>query len=139
MGVGNKPSCVLQNLKMAARRQVLNPATSSRQGLTTFDRLVLDLVDRIPPGRVMTYGSIADWLGQGSPRLVARVMSTKSDSDTPWQRVLRSDGSCAPEVADRQLGLLRAENAPFKAAVNRPGPSERIDLRLAHWSPDDEI
>lgn len=84
----------------------------------------------------MTYGSIADWLGQGSPRLVARVMSTKSDPETPWQRVLRSDGSCASEVAAKQLVLLRAENTPFKPATGRPGLSDRIDLGIAHWSPD---
>ncbi len=103
-----------------------------------FDRLVLDLVDRIPPGRVMTYGSVAECLQQGSPRLVARVMSTKSDPDTPWQRVLRSDGSCAPEVSQRQLDLLRSENTPFRPTAGRPGDrSDRIDLSLAHWSPDD--
>ncbi len=85
----------------------------------------------------MTYGSIAEWLGQGSPRLVARVMSTKSDPDTPWQRVLRSDGSCADQVALRQLALLRAEQVPFRPVAGRPGEqSDRVDLTTAHWTPD---
>ena len=37
---------------------------------------VLDLVERIPPGRVMSYGDIAEYLGEGGPRQVGRVMST---------------------------------------------------------------
>jgi methylated-DNA-protein-cysteine methyltransferase related protein len=80
----------------------------------------------------MTYGSIAEFLEQGSPRLVARVMSTKSDSDTPWQRVLRSDGTCAPEVADEQVRRLRAEHVAF---VSTTSATPRIDLQQAHWNP----
>ncbi|MDD9205825.1 MGMT family protein, partial [Georgenia sp. 10Sc9-8] len=38
---------------------------------------VLDLVDQVPPGRVMTYGTIADvvgaGLGRGGPRQVGHV------------------------------------------------------------------
>jgi methylated-DNA-protein-cysteine methyltransferase related protein len=111
----------------------LDPARSPRQGLTAFDRRVLDLVDRIPVGKVMTYGAIAEWLEQGSPRLVARVMSTKSDVDTPWQRVLRSDGTCAPEVAEEQLRLLQLEEVPFVSSGRSATP--RVDLRVAHWNP----
>ncbi len=111
----------------------IDAANSTRQGLSSFDRRVLDLVDQIPSGRVMTYGSIAEWLQQGSPRLVARVMSTKSDPDTPWQRVLRADGTCAPVVAAEQERLLRAEGVPFIAGGN--ASVAHVDLRLAFWQP----
>jgi alkylated DNA nucleotide flippase Atl1 len=69
------------------------PSQSSRQGLSAFDRAVLDVVDSIPPGRVMSYGGIAEYLGHGSARLVARVMSTRCPPDVPWHRVIRSDGT----------------------------------------------
>src|SRR2546430_886368 len=36
---------------------------------------VLEVVERIPPGRVMSYGAIAEYLGEGGPRPVGTVMS----------------------------------------------------------------
>ena len=36
---------------------------------------VLSLVERVPPGRVTTYGLIAEAVGQGGPRLVGRTMA----------------------------------------------------------------
>jgi alkylated DNA nucleotide flippase Atl1 len=136
-----------QTETMAKRSRYLDPASSTRQGLSSFDRAVLDLVDRIPRRRVMTYGAIAEYLGQGSPRLVARVMSTRSEPDTPWQRVLRSDGTCAAEVAERQLALLRAEGTPFKSSAKpRAGTvtavssrSDRVDLERALWDPSETL
>jgi methylated-DNA-protein-cysteine methyltransferase related protein len=111
----------------------LDPQHSTKQGLSKFDRSVLDVVDRIPPGRVMSYGSIADHLQQGTPRLVARVMSTKSDPDTPWHRVLRSNGTCAPEVATEQLRLLRTEGVVFVSGSDGR-PTDRVDLTVAMWA-----
>ena len=53
-----------------------------------FDELVLDVVARIPPGKVMSYGDIAEYLGVGGPRQVGAVMS-RSGGEVPWWRVLR--------------------------------------------------
>jgi methylated-DNA-protein-cysteine methyltransferase related protein len=111
----------------------LDPQHSTKQGLSAFDRMVLDLVDRIPPGRVMSYGSIADCLQHGTPRLVARVMSTKSDPDTPWHRVLRSNGTCAPEVATEQLRRLRSEGVAFLTGRDG-GQTDRVNMAIAVWS-----
>jgi alkylated DNA nucleotide flippase Atl1 len=86
---------------------------------------VLDVVDSIPRGKVMAYGDIAEYLGQGGPRLVARMMSLYG-TEVPWWRVLRADGSCAPEVADEQQQLLREEMTPMRA-------SGRIDMVAARW------
>ena len=66
------------------------------------------LVAAIPPGRVSTYGDIADAAGLSSPRIVAWIMRTDS-SDLPWHRVIRASGRPAPHLASRQLELLRAE------------------------------
>lgn len=104
------------------------PERSKFQGLPVFARLVLDLVDRIPPGRVMAYGDIAEWLEQGSPRLVARVMSTYGE-EVPWWRVLRADGTCAPEVIDRQAPLLDDEGVAWKVRAHR------VDMTTARWDP----
>lgn len=94
------------------RLQPQDPAASAFQGLPRFARRVLDLVDAIPPGTVRSYGSIAEELGEGSARNVARVMSTYGE-EVPWHRVLRVDGTCAPEVAMRQRPLLEQEGVVF--------------------------
>ncbi|MDQ6658729.1 MAG: MGMT family protein [Actinomycetota bacterium] len=70
---------------------------------------MLDVVAAIPPGRVATYGDVAAAAGSPSPRLAGRVLAELSDDDTPWYRVLRANGSFAPQVAGRQAELLRAE------------------------------
>ena len=69
---------------------------------------VRGLVAAIPPGRVSTYGDIADAAGLSSPRIVGWIMRTDS-SDLPWHRVIGASGRPAPHLATRQLENLRAE------------------------------
>jgi methylated-DNA-protein-cysteine methyltransferase related protein len=66
------------------------------------------LVAAIPPGRVATYGDLAEAAGLSSARIVGWIMRTDS-SDLPWHRVIRASGRPAPHLATRQLELLRAE------------------------------
>ena len=66
------------------------------------------LVDRIPAGRVSTYGDVAAEAGLSSPRIVGWIMRTDS-SDLPWHRVVPASGRPAPHLATRQLERLRAE------------------------------
>ena len=59
--------------------------------MTTFDR-IYDIVRRIPPGRVATYGQIARMLG--NPRL-SRIVGCSMHSapaDVPCHRVLNRNG-----------------------------------------------
>ena len=86
---------------------------------------ILALVARIPSGRVMTYGDVADVLGLGSPRQVGRVLAG-ADVDIPWHRVVRSDGTMAEQVRERQRQLLLSEG------VGMVG--ERVDLEAHQWS-----
>jgi alkylated DNA nucleotide flippase Atl1 len=50
-----------------------------------FEERVLAVVEAIPPGRVMAYGDIAEYVGEGGPRQVGRVMSL-SGGAVPWWR-----------------------------------------------------
>lgn len=88
---------------------------------------VLSLVERVPAGRVTTYGALADAVGHGGPRLAGRVMALHGGS-VPWWRVVRADGSPAPCHDGEAAALLRAEGAPLR-------PSGRIDLEQALWLP----
>jgi len=88
---------------------------------------VLSLVERVPAGRVTTYGALADAVGRGGPRLAGRVMSLYGGS-VPWWRVVRADGSPAPCHDGEAATLLRAEGAPVR-------PSGRLDMAQALWLP----
>lgn len=73
-----------------------------------FADAVLAAVERIPAGRVASYGDIAELIGSRAPRSVGWVMATYG-SAVPWHRVVRADGTPAPRLAAHQLELLAGE------------------------------
>lgn len=93
-------------------------------GPTAFAVAVLEVVARIPAGKVMTYGDVAEYLGQGSPRTVGAVMA-KHGHEVPWQRVVQASGRPAEPLVDKALALLRAEGCPVRG--------ERVVLAAARW------
>ena len=93
-----------------------------------YAEAVLDLVEKIPAGRVMTYGSIADWLGRGGPRQVGSVMS-RYGGGVPWHRVVNASGRVVPGHEQKALARLRAEGTPLRG--------DHVDLRRALWHPED--
>jgi alkylated DNA nucleotide flippase Atl1 len=88
---------------------------------------VLDIVERIPPGKVLTYGDIAALVGSGGPRQVGQVMSRWGGGGVPWWRVLRADGSPVAGHESRALRHYAEEGTPL-----RPG-GQKVDLRRARW------
>lgn len=59
-----------------------------------FSRRVLRVVRRIPPGKVATYGDVAELAGQPrAARAVGNVMKGCGDPGTPCHRVIGSGGS----------------------------------------------
>jgi alkylated DNA nucleotide flippase Atl1 len=87
---------------------------------------VLEVVDRIPPGRVLTYGDVAALVGTGGPRQVGQVMS-RWGAAVAWWRVLRADGRPPDGHEAHALARYEEEGTPL-----RPG-GERVDLRRARW------
>ena len=78
------------------------------------------MVRRIPSGRVMTYGQIAELLGDGyTPRTVGFCMHSSPDG-TPWHRVVNAQGGCSTGKVvlpqDKQQRLLELEGVVFKNA-----------------------
>ncbi|MFI1222385.1 MULTISPECIES: MGMT family protein [unclassified Streptomyces] len=101
--------------------------------LPEYAERVLDVADLIPPGRVMTYGDIAEWLDEGGPRQVGRVMALYG-SAVPWWRVVRSDGTLLPAHELRALDHYRAEGTPLReASRHAEGHLPRLDMRRARW------
>ena len=87
---------------------------------------VLSCVERIPRGRVTTYGAIGDVVGSG-PRLVGRTMSLYG-GPVPWWRVVRADGSLPPSHDDEARQAYLEEGTPLR-------PSGNVDIRKALWRP----
>jgi methylated-DNA-protein-cysteine methyltransferase-like protein len=75
-------------------------------------RAVLDIVEMIPAGSVMTYGDVAACAGLRSPRFVGHVLARFGDG-VPWHRVVMADGSFAAHLASEQASLLRSEATPL--------------------------
>jgi alkylated DNA nucleotide flippase Atl1 len=103
--------------------------------LPDYAEAVLDVTERIPPGRVMTYGDIAEWIGLGGPRQVGRVMALYGGA-VPWWRVVRADGRPLPGGELRALAHYREEGTPLREAPrSAEGHIPRIDMRRARGAP----
>lgn len=96
----------------------------------TAEARLHDALRRVPAGKVVTYGLLADLAGRpGRARWAARCLSLASDPELPWHRVIAAGGRIALP-ADSAAGILqrerlRAEGVPFRG--------ERVDLPLALW------
>jgi methylated-DNA-protein-cysteine methyltransferase related protein len=85
---------------------------------------ILACVESIPPGCVMSYGDVAEYVGTRAVRMVGQVLA-RDGGTVPWHRVMRSDGTCAEHLRDEQLALLAAEGVPLRG--------QRVDLAAARW------
>lgn len=107
---------------------------------TDYLEAVLDVVDAIPAGRAMTYGTIAEVVvdrlvaaglpPRGGPRQVGQVLA-RGGSGVPWWRVVNAAGSPPAHHRDTALERLRTEGTPLTA------DGGRVALRRAIWFPDD--
>jgi methylated-DNA-protein-cysteine methyltransferase-like protein len=91
---------------------------------------IYDLVRRIPPGRVTTYGAIARQVGCTARTVGFAMAALPAGHPVPWQRVINSQGKVSPrrngdgDLIQRQL--LEAEGVQFDAR-------ERVDLLRYGW------
>ncbi|TNM37621.1 cysteine methyltransferase [Nocardioides albidus] len=88
---------------------------------------VLDLVEQVPPGRVTTYGALAEVAG-GGPRQVGAVMA-RYGAPVPWWRVVRADGTLPQSHGERAREAYLAEGTPLRSS------SGALDMRRAFWDP----
>jgi methylated-DNA-protein-cysteine methyltransferase related protein len=92
---------------------------------------VLSLVERIPPGRVMSYGAIAEALadrsGRASPRRVGTIMA-QYGGPVPWHRVVTGGGRLPPGHEREARARLMEEGVVFRG--------DRIAMSDYAWWPD---
>ena len=82
-------------------------------------REALEIADSIPPGKVMSYGQIAELMGRPkNARLIGKVMSMQDRfGNHPCHRVVNSAGRTVPGW-NEQRELLESEGVEFKANGN---------------------
>jgi alkylated DNA nucleotide flippase Atl1 len=102
--------------------------TERRERLDGYPSRVLDVVDAIEPGTVMTYGDVAEYLGEGGPRQVGRVMALWGGG-VPWWRVVHADGSLLRGHERVAFAHYQAEGTPLRTAAD--GGPPRVDMRRA--------
>jgi alkylated DNA nucleotide flippase Atl1 len=110
--------------------RVAHPAAADPAANSMDDYVgrVLDVVDAIPAGQVMSYGDVAEYLGQGGPRQVGRVMALWGGG-VAWWRVVHADGSLLAGHERSALARYEAEGTPLRRAGGTGTP--RIDMRRA--------
>ena len=99
--------------------------------MTPFNEQVYSIVEKIPCGKVVSYGQIAWMLGRPrGARLVGWAMRNCPEH-LPWQRVVKADGTIAdgghPEI---RRAPLEAEGVPFL-------PDGRVDMKSCLWNGED--
>jgi methylated-DNA-protein-cysteine methyltransferase-like protein len=108
-----------------------DPAIANMPG---YNERVFEIVRRIPAGHVMTYGQLAEILGEGyTARTVGFVMN-KADESVPWHRVINAQGACSTGRVllpmNKQQRMLEAEGVEFNAR-------DRCDLGRYRWTPEE--
>lgn len=96
------------------------------------------MVRDIPPGRVASYGQIAELAGlpRGARQVGHALRHLPANHDCPWHRVVTASGRPAFTPGSRayrqQLRLLKEEDVPLR--------NGRIDMQRYRWQPDlDEL
>ena len=101
-----------------------------------FVEAVLAIVEQIPPGRVMTYGDVAEVIGSNAPRAVGRTMALFGHA-SPWWRVVPATGLPPQGHARLALPHYLAEGTPLRKHVS---PDDyRIALSSARLGYDHEL
>ena len=102
--------------------------------MNPFTERVMEIIQAIPQGKVMTYGQIAK--EAGSPRgarQVVRILHTMSAKhNLPWHRVINIKGEIViadEEIAYSQRAMLEAEGVCFRS-------NGLVDLKKSRHVPE---
>ena len=93
--------------------------------MTDFTTKVLEIIQEIPEGYVMTYGQIAAYAGNPrGARQVSRILHSMTEKyQLPWHRVINSQGgiSLTGDAGFVQAAMLKREGIEVK--------NKKINLR----------
>lgn len=98
--------------------------------MENIEQKVYQVVREIPPGKVVTYGQLARYVGAPTPRLIGRIMhNNENPKVVPCHRVVFADGRLAPAYAfggeEVQKAKLMKEGVIFKG--------NKVDLKKSKY------
>ena len=98
--------------------------------ISHFSKQVIEIIKRIPAGKVATYGQIANLAGNNkAARQISRILHSSSEKyDLPWYRVINSQGKISLRSGDgfeMQKAMLESEGIQVI--------KDRIDLVKYKW------
>lgn len=100
-----------------------------------YQAKVYEIVREIPTGKVMTYGQIAEILGEGyTPRTIGYVMHAADTEKVPWQRVINSKGACSTGKMTLPVNLQQKMLEDEGVKFNEKGI---CDLNVYRWFPEE--
>ncbi|WP_313812625.1 MGMT family protein [Glutamicibacter sp.] len=87
---------------------------------------VHQLAQMVPPGSVLSYKDVAELLGSGGARQAGKAMG-RAPTGTPWWRIIRSNGSIAPEL--EAVARTHWEREAIAA------PDRKVSMNAKRWIP----
>lgn len=99
-------------------------------GEAGFVERVLEVIESIPSGEVLTYGDVAAIVGSRGARAVGQVLA-RYGSGLPWWRVVKADGSLLKGYEAEALDHYEREGVPLRSVNGR----RQVDVRAGRWQP----
>lgn len=102
--------------------------------MESFTERVIHIIQRIPAGKVMTYGQIGQLAGspRGARQVVRILHSSSKKHGLPWHRVINAKGEIgikAEGAAEHQKAMLESEGIKFTGR-------NTIDLEAYRYHPE---
>ncbi|WP_158595325.1 MGMT family protein [Galactobacter caseinivorans] len=111
---------------------MVNPRFSDPEAV---DEAVYRVIEAVPPGRVTSYGAVAEIIGLSTPRRPAGAMR-KAPEGLTWWRIVRGDGTMTAPLFARGRAHWDAEGTPrdedriHRSAFWKPTAAELDTLQL---------
>lgn len=101
-----------------------------------FRKKVLQIISRIPKGKVLSYGQVATLAGvPRAARIVGGILYNDSYAKKlPWQRVLNAKGM----LSTYRVGLGEAQKKLLEKEGHHFDRHGALDLKRAQWIPPEK-
>lgn len=101
--------------------------------MKSFNESVYEIVEKIPMGRVATFGQIARMIGRPRmARFVGYASNNQKSWHLPWHRVVFKDGTLIGEpFHDKQYRALKNEGVKFTR-------DKKVIMEKYQWRPETE-
>ena len=99
----------------------------------TREKSLYGVLAAVPPGRVVTYGQLAELAGlPGSARIVGRILSNLPEgTKLPWHRVINAAGKISLGEDNPSFKIQRARLQEEGVVLN----NNRVSLKKFNWQP----